>query len=298
MRSLILGATGLIGSALVDACERRGDAVLGTWYRRPHHDFAPLDICDEANVIALVEDFQPDAIYLAAGLNQIDFAEAHPDECRAVNEDGAAVVAEAAARCGATLIAFSTAHVFGECRSARREEAPVEPFNAHGRSAARAEDTIRDLLPHRHLILRTNWVYGPEERGKNPAVTAIRRLADDDAIETTAERHCQPTYAPDLAEAAIELARRETNGTIHAVGPDRVTEYSFHQTVAFVNGFDCDRIVRRTIEELEEDAPRPRSPWLDRLRLRAVLGSKAIRALGDGLRAMRDLEVPLAARAA
>ena len=101
MRSLILGATGLIGSALVDACERRGDAVLGTWYRRPHHDYAPLDICDEANVIALVEDFQPDAIYLAAGLNQIDFAEAHPDECRAVNEDGAAVVAEAAARCGA-----------------------------------------------------------------------------------------------------------------------------------------------------------------------------------------------------
>jgi dTDP-4-dehydrorhamnose reductase len=298
MRSLILGATGLIGSALVEACERRGDAVLGTWYRRPHHDYAPLDICDEASVVALVEDFQPDAIYLAAGLNQIDFAEVHPDECRAVNEDGAAVVAEVAAKFGATLVGFSTAHVFGECRSARREDASVEPFNAHGRSAARTEETIRDLLPHRHLILRTNWVFGPEERGKNPAATAIRRLTDDDAIESTADRHCLPTYAPDLAEVAIELVNREATGTIHAVGPDRITEYAFHQTVAFVNGFDCDRIIRRTIEELEEDAPRPRSPWLDRFRLRSELGPKAIRPLGDALRAMREIEVPIAARAA
>lgn len=298
MRSLILGATGLIGSALTEACERHGDAVLGTWYHRPHHDHTPLDICDEASVFALVEDFQPDAIYLAAGLNQIDFAEANPDECRAVNEQGAAVVAEAAARAGAALVAFSTAHVFGECRTARREDAPLDPFNVHGRSAARAEEAIRDLVPHRHVILRTHWVYGSEERGKNPAERTTRRLSDDDTVEATAERHCQPTYAPDLAEVAIDLIRQETSGTFHAVGPDRVTEFAFHQTVAFVNGFDCDRIVRQSIAELEEDAPRPRSPWLDRSRLRSILGSKAIRNLGDGLRALRDLEAPLAARAA
>jgi dTDP-4-dehydrorhamnose reductase len=298
MRSLILGATGLIGSALTEACERRGDAVLGTWYRRPHHDHSPLDICDEASVFALVEDFQPDAIYLAAGLNQIDFAEANPDECRAVNEHGAAIVAEAAARAGAALVAFSTAHVFGECRTARREDSSAEPFNVHGYCAARAEETIRDLVPHRHLILRTNWVYGWEERGKNPAERTVRRLNDDDSLEATAERLCQPTFAPDLADVAIELARRDETGTIHTVGPDRVTEFAFHQTVAFVNGFDCDRIVRRSIAEMCEDAPRPRSPWLDRSRLRSLLGSKAIRGLGDGLRTMRDIDAPLAARAA
>ena len=298
MRSLILGATGLIGSALVEACENRGDAVLGTWYRRPHHDFAPLDICDEASVHSLVQDFQPDTIYLAAGLNQIDFAEAHPDECRAVNELGARVVAEAAARSGASVVAFSTAHVFGECRIARREDAVREPANVFGGTAARAEDDIRDRLPDRHLILRTNWVYGPEERGRNPASRTIRRLSNEQFIETTLERVCQPTYAPDLANCAIELAQRGSTGTYHAVGPDRVTEFAFHQTVAFVMGLDCDRIIARSIDELGEDAPRPRTLWLDRSRLRSSLGPKAIRGIGDGLRTMRELEAPLVVRAA
>jgi dTDP-4-dehydrorhamnose reductase len=298
MRSLILGATGLIGAAIVDACERRGDAVLGTWYRRPHHDHVSLDICDDASVTAVIDDFQPDAIYLAAGLNQIDFAEVHPDECRAVNEVGTAVVADAAARAGARLAIVSTSHVFGESRVARREDAPVGPFNVHGRSAERAEDAVRRSLPDRHLVLRTNWVYGPEERSKNPVAWALRRLDAGRSVETTSARLCQPTYAPDLAEVAVELVHREWSGTVHAVGPDRMTEYAFYQTVAFVHGYDCDRIENRPIAELCEDAPRPRSPWLDRFQLRSLLGPKAIRGLGDGLRAMRGLEAPFLARAA
>lgn len=299
MRSLILGATGQIGALLAEECERRDDAVLGTWYRRPHADHAPLDICDEQSVQSIVADFQPDAIYLAAGMNQIDFAESHPDECRAVNVEGVANVVRAVAESGAMLIYFSTGHVFGECKSSMNEDDDVNPVNIHGQASSEAERTIRDLLPERHLILRTNWVYGPEYRGKNPAAHAVRRMRDGHSIATTTDRFCQPTYGPDLANVAVDLVKHDCRGTYHAVGSERMTEFAFYRTAAFLYGFDSDLVEGVPALELGEEAPRPRSLWLDRFKLRSELGPKALRAPGEGLRAMRELEHTLvAARAA
>jgi NAD(P)-dependent dehydrogenase (short-subunit alcohol dehydrogenase family) len=46
MRSLILGATGLVGSHLHALCDDRGYAKLGSWYTFPHPDHVPLDVRD------------------------------------------------------------------------------------------------------------------------------------------------------------------------------------------------------------------------------------------------------------
>lgn len=298
MRSLILGATGQIGAVIADECDRRDDAVLGTWYRRPHADHVPLDICDDQSVRAIVDDFQPDAIFLAAGMNQIDFAESHPEECHAVNVEGVENVVRAAKDADATMIFFSTGHVFGECRTARSEESPPDPSNVHGRASADAERVVRDLLPGGHLILRTHWVFGPEFRGKNPAANAVRRLRAGQSVSATNDRLCQPTYGPDLATVAVELVRHDCRGTYHVVGPERMTEFAFHRTVAFVNGCDPDLVEAIPADEMGEEAPRPRSLWLDRFKLRSELGPKALRSPSEGLRALRDLDRVPAIRAA
>lgn len=288
MRSLILGATGQIGAQLIEQCELQNHAVLGTWYRRPHAEHLPLDLCDDESVQSIVAEFQPDVIFLAAGMNQIDFAESHPSECQAVNVDGATNVLQAARRHNATLVYFSTAHVVGECPKAKRELDPIEPKSVHARSAAEMEARIRAELPDQHLILRTNWVFGPETRGKNPAAAALRRFRNGQSVASTAERQCQPTYSPDLARAAVNLVHKNCQGTFNIVGPDRMSEFAFYQNMAFVFGFDSDLVELRSVAELCEDAPRPRSVWLDRFKLRSELGAQCLRGLGDALRSMRD----------
>ncbi|QEL19778.1 SDR family oxidoreductase [Limnoglobus roseus] len=299
MRSLILGATGQIGGLLVAECEQRDDAVQGTWYRRPHADFLPLDLCDEESVQRLITDFQPDVVYLAAGLNQIDFAEANPHECRAVNVDGVANVVRAMAGGGAKLVYFSSSQVFGECKAAQKEEATPSPLNAYGTALAEAEQIIRENLADRHLIVRTNCVYGPEERGRNRALHAVRRMRDGQVVTTTDERTCQPTFGPDLATVAVDLVKHGCTGTYHVVGPDRMTEFAFVRMTAFIFGLDSDLVANAPVTELGEEAPRPRSPWLDRQKLRAELGPKALRSPGEGLRALRKAEhVPALARVA
>src|SRR5947209_2556360 len=101
MRSLILGAGGQIGSHLVAAADRRGHVVEGTWYRRPLANFLPLDLCDTEAVREVVQEFEPDAIYLAAGMSQIDYAETHADECLALAIEGTENIARVAGEVGA-----------------------------------------------------------------------------------------------------------------------------------------------------------------------------------------------------
>src|SRR5262245_56151313 len=128
MRCLILGATGQVGSNLVAACTDRGLAHLGTYYRFPNPEYAPLDIRDADSLNELIADYQPDAVFHAIGLPNGGFAEAYPEVCRQVTVEGTRLVTDAIYRHGGKLVYFSSDEVFGECATARREEDVVAPL--------------------------------------------------------------------------------------------------------------------------------------------------------------------------
>ena len=284
MRSLILGATGLVGSSLIAECEEHCRTHLGTCYRSPHTDHVPLDVRDAEAVADVVAELEPEVVFLSAGVTSPGYAEVHEDECREVVADGAGNVATAVRRLGGRLVFFSPDLVFGECHTARREDDPPAPDNALGRMYSEAEAVVRAELPGRHLIARTSCVYG-QDRGV--AARVLTRLAAGEPVLAATDRHVQPTYATDLAAAAFELVARGYTGTYHVVGPERMTEFTFARLLAFVNRFDADLVSRVTAAEIDDD-PRPLSPWLDRGKLRSVLGPSAVRFPADGLRAVRD----------
>jgi dTDP-4-dehydrorhamnose reductase len=289
MRSLIFGATGQIGALLVSACEERDDAVLGTWYRFPSPNATPIDLRDDIGVRELLADFRPDVVYVAAGMNQIDYAETQPNECEDLNAQSVARLAEFMAESSAKLVLLSSAHALGECPSPRREDAERQPVNVYGTTHMRAEDAVRAALPDRHLIVRTSCVFGPEIRGRNPAMHAVRRLTHGGRMKAATDRFVQPTYGPDLAAAIVELVKHDAVGTYHIVGPERMSEHAFATMTAFIFGYDADQVQSVPTAKLGEDAPRPKSLWLDRAKLRAELGANAIRSAGDGLRDLRNL---------
>jgi dTDP-4-dehydrorhamnose reductase len=284
LRSLILGATGLIGSSLIAECEMHCRTHLGTCYRKPQTDHVPLDVRDAEAVTDLVADLEPEVVFLAAGVTDPGYAGLHPDECREVVVEGAGNVAAAVRRLGGRLVFFSPDLVFGGCRTARREDDTPAPDSTLGWMYAEAETVVRTELPGRHLIARTSCVYGPD---RGVAVRVLSRLAAGDHAPAATDRHVQPTYSGDLAAAVFELAARGYAGTFHVVGPERMTEFTFARLLAFVYRHDADLVTRATAAELGDDV-RPSSPWLDRGKLRSVLGPSAVRFPADGLRAVRD----------
>ncbi|HEY2785001.1 MAG TPA: SDR family oxidoreductase [Fimbriiglobus sp.] len=288
MRCLIIGASGQVGGQLVSAAADRGLTFLGTAYRRPHPDYVPLDLRDGDAVDDLIEDLEPDVTFLPAAMTYMDYAEGNEVECAEVNVAGVRTVAEAVARTGGRLVFFSTDHVFGECPHAMQEDDPTAPQSVYARTKLFAETAVRNVLPDQHLILRTSWVFGPDESGKNFARSLVRRLGQGETVRAANDQFGQPTYGPDLADVAMELVKLEAKGTFHAVGPDRHTKFTFARLVAHLFGFDADLVVGVPGEELEQDAPRPKQVWIDRYKLRQVLGPHAIRRPGEGLRALRD----------
>jgi dTDP-4-dehydrorhamnose reductase len=281
MRCLVVGGTGVIGSHLLAACGDRRYATLGTGYRRPPADFAPLDVRDADAVTELVADYQPDATFFAAG------------GPAGVQAAGAANVSAAVARHGGTLLFVGGDEVFGDCPAARNEGHPVAPANGRGREQAAAEAAVRAALPGRHLILRAGWAFGPG--GGDALAGWARRWAAGEVVEAAADRDGQPTFAPDLAEAAVELVKARHAGTVHVTGPDRHTEFTFARLACHVLGYDAD-----LVQPVAGTCDRPARVHLCRAALRRLLGAKAVRGTADGLRAVRAARhlAPALARAA
>lgn len=288
MRCLILGASGQVGGQLVSACAALRWPWHGTAFRHARPELEPLDLRDAAAVGRLVAECRPAVVFLPAAFCHVDGAETGPGACYAVNVGGTGNVAAAARDAGAVLVLFSTDHVFGDSPRPRREDEPVAPVNVYARSKVEAEHVVRELLPNRHLILRTSGVFGPDAQGKNFVLRAVWTLADGERLRVPGDQFGQPTFGPDLAAAAAELVQRKARGTFHVPGPELLSRPAFARLIAEVFGLDAGRIEAVPTAELNQPAPRALRVELDRGKLLAALGRDPIRAPRDGLVALRD----------
>lgn len=288
MRCLIIGSSGQVGTQLVAACDDRDLVHTGTYYRRPVVGAQPLDLRDDEALDELFDDFEPDVTFLPAAETHVDRAEQNADECLDLNVAGPHRVAERVARSGGRLVFFSTDHVFAECQRAMTERDPLAPQSIYAKSKAAAETAIRQILPQRHLILRASWVFGPDESGKNFACSTVQRLGRGETVTVANDQFGQPTYGPDLADAALELVGMGAYGTFHIVGPDRHSKFTFARLIAHVFGYDCDLVRGVPSHQMNQRAPRPKNVWLSNHALAKVIGPHAVRRPGLGLRELRD----------
>jgi dTDP-4-dehydrorhamnose reductase len=247
-----------------------------------------LDLRDHGEVERLVRSVRPSVCYLPAALTNMDYAEQHPRECFEINVGGTLAVARSVARCGGVLVCFSTDHVFADSLHARKEDESTNPLSVYARSKVLAEQALAEVLPGRHLILRTSWVYGPDEQEKNFVYRVGRALATEEVITVASDQHGQPTFGPDLARAAVELAQCGARGTYHLVGPRVLTRLEWAKMIAESMEGKTELIAGRCTDELNQIAPRPRKVCLARRRVVDFLGYDPIQSPRLGLRAFDD----------
>ncbi|HVV16870.1 MAG TPA: dTDP-4-dehydrorhamnose reductase [Polyangia bacterium] len=261
--AVVLGAGGLVGGALCDELERAG-------WRAVTAPRLACDIRDPDAVRALCHEARPAVVFNAAAYTNVDGAEREPELARAVNADGAEVVARAAAGAGAAVVHYSTDFVFdGEQERPYDERDPPSPLGTYGRSKAEGDARVAAATP-RHFILRVGCVYG--HGGRNFPSTIVRRLRAGDALRVDAERRVSPTWAREVAAVSVALAATSHYGVYHCTAHGETTWAEFARAVADELGLPAARIDEVSNAGLALAAPRPRRAVLDKrmLRLRGL----------------------------
>jgi dTDP-4-dehydrorhamnose reductase len=255
MRILVIGASGLIGTALMKELGQLGETT-GTFHSYPEAGLIPLDISDPQAVDAIIRQVSPQILCQAAALTHVDYCETHPDEARCINVDGTRHLAVAARRLGARYVYVSTDYVFdGTAGPYSEDDAPC-PTSVYGHTKLAGEEIVRETVAD-HLIVRTTVVYGWEPQGKNFVTRLVRELGNGKTQRVPVDQIGSPTYARNLAEAVRELVQREKVGTYNIAGCQLVDRYHFALAVARVFGLRADLLTPVTTAELGQDAPRP-----------------------------------------
>ncbi len=191
MKILITGASGFIGSFIVEEALRRGfetwAAVRKSSSREYLQDerikFIELNLSSKAQLVAQLRDKDFDYVVHAAGvtkcLNKQDF--------RRINTEGTKNLVDALLEVGMPLKRFvfiSSLSIFGAIREQQpyeeiRESDTPQPNTEYGRSKLAAEQYLNALgsrIPY--IILRPTGVYGPREKDYFIMAKSIKQHSD------------------------------------------------------------------------------------------------------------------------
>jgi dTDP-4-dehydrorhamnose reductase len=236
MRVAVTGAGGRLGRALLAALE---DAPFTGPLGPIAWDLPDHDLDDPASPERLVRRDRPDVVVHTAAWTDVDACAGDP--ALALRRNGAAVgeLAEACADAGADLLVVSTNEVFdgrrtdGRGYAAADRPAPANPYGASklaGEAAAQAAFLRRGGIlaadqggapptGPQLAIVRTAWLFGPPGNDFPARILAAadRARAAGEPLRLVADEVGSPTYAPDLADAIVELLAAGAFAGIHHV---------------------------------------------------------------------------------
>jgi dTDP-4-dehydrorhamnose reductase len=245
MRAMILGASGLLGQALMR--EWSGDEVTGLTSR-------DANIRDARQVQEVVEKARPEWIVLAAAYTDVDGCESHQDLAFAVNRDGPLNVAKAAKQIGSKLFFLSSDYVFDGKKTAPYEtDDKRNPQSVYGRSKAEAELGLLEELPE-CCIARTSWLFG--RGGKCFPDTILKLAATRPALDVVNDQRGSPTYTVDLARAIVELCRKDASGIVHVTNAGECTWFDFAREIVKSAGLATE-VRPVSSQQMARPAPRP-----------------------------------------
>lgn len=269
-RILIAGANGQLGRDLI----RRAGELDGLDLRALARD--RLDITNATAAQRAIAEYRPDWVINAAAYTAVDRAESEPETAFAVNRDGAAHLAHAAATHGARLVQVSTDYVFdGELARPYRPDDPPNPLNVYGQSKLAGEQAVTAALGDRALILRTAWVYAAH--GHNFLRSMLRLMAERDTLGVIEDQIGTPTSTLGLADTILAAVRHGITGTHHWTDAGVASWYDFAvaiQARTAALGLDTARCRIHPIswDHYPSAARRPLNSRLDKTRLRTELG--------------------------
>lgn len=263
---LITGSNGLLGQKLLRLLtdnneyrviatsrgENRVSEIKGFEYRS-------LDICNEAEVLTLINEVKPNYIINTAAMTNVDQCEDDKEECWDLNVNAVKYLTKAAEQTGAFLLHLSTDFIFDGLDGPYTEEGcEPNPVSYYGESKLAAEQVLVDSSVD-WAIARTILVYGITEKmsRSNIILWVKNSLEEGKKLTIVDDQWRSPTLAEDLAMGCYLIIKNDAKGVFNISGKDVLTPYEMAmQTVEYFK-LDASLIEKTDGSKFQQKAKRP-----------------------------------------
>ncbi|MCH4154388.1 MAG: dTDP-4-dehydrorhamnose reductase [Mageeibacillus sp.] len=282
MKFFVTGVGGQLGHDVMNELASRGYEGVGSDIAPVYSGVADgsavttmpyvqLDITDGDAVMKAVSQVRPDVVVHCAAWTAVDAAEEEENKPKvhAINVDGTAYMAKAAASVGAKIFYISTDYVFDgkgdkpwtpDCKD-------YAPINYYGQTKLEGELAVAKATD-RFFIVRIAWVFG--KNGKNFIKTMVNVGKTHDHVRVVADQIGTPTYTYDLARLLVDMSETDKFGYYHATNSGGyISWYDFTREIYEQAGL-ADKVTVEAVTTEEyglSKAARPKNSRLDKSKL-------------------------------
>jgi dTDP-4-dehydrorhamnose reductase len=236
---VVLGATGLLGQALVRKCREQERPVIGLSRAGGVNFSGPIDKND---LHAVLDVHQPALVINAVAMTDLPACEKNPWQARTLNAHLPGALAAWSRASGTPWIQVSTDHYFSGSENALHdEEFPVDPPNEYARSKLLGETLA--LESEHALVVRTNIV---GKRGWSGYPTfaewVIECLRDGTPIPAYSDSWASSVEVGQFSGLLLALADIGTRGLVNLAAAESISKADFIRYLAIASGYPTTRI--------------------------------------------------------
>ena len=196
---LILGVTGLLGTALEENCKSKNLNYLGL----SHRDF---EITDKEELMRILDSEHPNVIINTVAMVGIDSCENSPVQAYKVNTLAPYWLAKYADRRNITLVQISSVEVFDGLKKQPYVESDLpNSKNIYGLTKQMAESLVENYC-RRYFIVRLPGMFGKRRNKKfGYADKVYEWINSKEPLRVADDKIDSPSYSLDVAENILDL---------------------------------------------------------------------------------------------
>ena len=148
MKLLIIGGNSVAGTAIIKKLKTDHKDFAFTYKSQkiPFENGSQLDITDAEKTIQIIHEVNPDVVFLAASLTNIDLCETKHELANAVNVDGTKNVLEGCKEINCRLAYISTSFVFDGTKKEYFEDDDTSSATFYGYTKWKGEEIIKKSI--------------------------------------------------------------------------------------------------------------------------------------------------------
>lgn len=239
---VVLGASGLLGQALMQTLAQRGRPAVGL-SRRSGVDLAALS--SPQALAAVLDPLEPALVINAAAITDLEWCEQHPSAASDLHERLPGLLA-AWSRCQLVpWVQVSTDHYFRDSENRLHDEfAPVLLLNHYARSKHAGEALA--LACPQALVLRTNIV-GRRGWPDKPSFAewVVNSLRSGQGFAGYTDAWASSMTALQCAQGLLDLSDQRVKGLLNLASRESISKALFVETLAAALGLDAGAVRRQ-----------------------------------------------------